>query len=57
MKATYFSSHENVIFHSGFINFLTKFFGKKAFVVHCKTCGKIPTEIYDGEKCFDHRNI
>ena len=53
MKAKYYNKPEDVLFYNPFIRLLTKIFGPKHFVVKCKVCGKIPTEIY-GDTCLDH---
>jgi hypothetical protein len=52
MKATYYNSAEQVIFISPMTRFLSKIFGKELFVVKCKNCKKIPTELY-GAFCIE----
>jgi len=54
MKAEYYSNPENVLFINPIIRLLARIFGAKHFVVKCKVCGKIPTEIY-GDTCLDHK--
>jgi hypothetical protein len=53
MKATYYNSAEQVIFpFSPMTRFMSKIFGKELFVVKCKNCKKIPTELY-GAFCIE----
>lgn len=51
-KAKYYKNVNDVIIISPTIRFFSNIFGKTLFVVKCKTCKKIPTEIY-GEYCLD----
>jgi len=53
MKAEYFNSVEQVLLSFNPIGrFLSKFLPRDWFVMKCKDCKKIPTEIYGG-KCLD----
>ncbi|MGK0446561.1 MAG: hypothetical protein ACJA2M_000330 [Polaribacter sp.] len=54
MKAKYYSRPENVLFYGPITRLLARIFGSKYFVIKCKVCGNIPTEIY-GNDCLDHR--
>jgi|TARA_R110000851_G_scaffold73614_2_gene162379 hypothetical protein len=56
MKAKYYSKPEHVLFYNPKITLLSKIFGAKHFVIKCKACGKIPTEMH-GDFCLDHRTI
>jgi hypothetical protein len=53
MKAKYYNKPENVLFYNPIIRLLAIIFGAKHFVIKCRVCGKIPTEIY-GDTCLDH---
>lgn len=53
MNARYFEKPEHVLFINPIVRFLSKIFGAKRLVVRCKTCGKIPTDLY-GSYCLDH---
>ena len=53
MKARYFESANDVLFFDPIVRLLARVFGPERFVIKCKTCGKIPTEVY-GNKCVDH---
>ena len=48
MKAEYFKTAEDVIFFSPITRFWSKIFGKDKYVLKCKDCNKIPTEIVSG---------
>ena len=54
MKAKYYSKPENVLFYSLITRLLARIFGAKYFVIKCRVCGRIPTEMY-GDTCLDHR--
>ena len=54
MKAEYYNKPENVLFINPITRLLVKIFGAKYFVIKCRVCGKIPTEIY-GDACLDHK--
>jgi hypothetical protein len=54
MKAEYYKKAENVLFFNPIERLLAKIFGADKMVIKCKTCGKIPTEVYEGY-CLDHK--
>ena len=54
MKAKYYSKPEHVLFYNPITRLLARIFGAKHFVIKCRVCGKIPTEIY-GDTCLDHK--
>jgi len=54
MNASYYKKTEDVLFFSPITRLLAKVFGAKYFIYKCKTCRKIPTEIY-GKYCLDHK--
>jgi len=54
MKAKYYSKPEHVLFYNPLTRLLARIFGAKHFVIKCRVCGKIPTEIY-GDTCLDHK--
>jgi len=51
---TYYKKAEHVIHFNPLTRFLVKIFGPEKFVIRCKTCGKIPTEVY-GNYCQIHQ--
>lgn len=51
-KARYYNSPNQVLFYNPTIRFLARVFGNKYFVVKCKDCKKIPTDLY-GFRCLD----
>lgn len=53
MKAKYFNKPEDVLFFNPITRLLSKIFGAKHFVIKCRVCGKIPTDVY-GDTCLDH---
>jgi hypothetical protein len=53
MKAKYYNKPEDVLFYDPIIRLVAKIIGPSKVVRRCKTCGKIPTELYGGY-CFDH---
>ena len=53
MRASYYSKPEYVLFYDPITRLLARIFGAKHFVIKCRVCGKIPTEIY-GDTCLDH---
>lgn len=55
MKAKYYNKPENVLFYDPITRLLARIFGAKYFVIKCRVCGKIPTEIY-GDTCLDHKD-
>ena len=54
MVSRYYKKSEDVLFFNPITRFLAKVFGPEKFIIRCKECGKIPTEMY-GEYCFTHR--
>lgn len=53
MKAKFYKSPDQVLFFNPIERFLAKIFGAKRMVFKCKTCKKIPTEVFGGY-CKDH---
>ena len=56
MGAKYYENVNDVLFISPIMRIFAKIVGAKHVVCKCKTCGKIPTELY-GDYCFDHRKL
>ena len=54
MDTRYFNKAENVLFYNPMTRLLAKIFGPNNYIHKCKTCGKIPTEVW-GEYCFKHK--
>lgn len=54
MNVRYYDKPEDVIFRSPVIRLLVKIFGPNRFVYRCKTCGKIPADLYEGH-CLLHK--
>lgn len=52
----YYEKPENVLFFSPVVRLLVRIFGPEHFVMRCKTCNKIPTDMY-GEYCEKHIKI
>jgi hypothetical protein len=52
-KSIYFKSFDDIIITSPVIRLLAKIFGKKYFVVKCKSCNRYPTEIIERKYCSD----
>ena len=53
MRTTYYNKPEDVLFIDPLTRFLTKIFGAEHFVIRCKVCNKIPTDVY-GDTCIKH---
>ena len=52
MKAKYYNKPENVLFYNPTTRLLARIFGAKYFVIKCKDCKQIPTELINGY-CWD----
>lgn len=53
MKTKYYNKPEHVLFFDPLTRLLANIFGAKQFVIKCRVCGKIPTDVY-GYTCLDH---
>ena len=56
MEARYYKTPKHVMFYNPIQRLLAKVFGPESCVMRCKTCNKIPTEMY-GDYCFNHKDI
>ena len=53
MKAQYYKEPKDVMLIHPIQRFIARVFGKESQIWRCKTCNKIPTEMW-GDYCRDH---